>query len=195
MCSVGPAGSMAWGGCCRGAAGHSPGCAVPAAAPTPVRPSALPAMCLLPSHGYIWPEPWSQSHSPWPFLGAGRGWVRGGHNPGWRLCRCRLNPGGSVSVPDGALCSSLTILGFLGSGLPVPSRSATQQFGLLPLSSGGGTSIQALSLFAQTHGSGGAAGECRGLATPPHTPQSTSCPSPWQLTADVWGGGSTGPRF
>lgn len=82
--------------------------------------------------------------------------------------------GNSIFVPAHAFCSFLS---FLGPGLPcVCQILSTQEFGLLPLSFGGGVSVQALSLFARAHESGGAAGGCKESAMPPILS--------WSLAAD-----------
>lgn len=130
--------------CCTGGAHFSeaPQSSPPLVFPSTSSPShgAGPAHWRLGQRGVRGPQAWPEATPPLTVLGGG------------------------IFVPAHALCSSLS---FLGPGLPCVCQTlSTQQFGLLPLSSGGGASVQALSLFARAHESGGAAGGCKVSAMP-----------------------------
>lgn len=121
--------------CCTGGACSSE-------APLP----SLPCVCSLPLSTF------GLSHGAGPIrLGTGRGWIRG--DPGlqpyvWRLGHCQESQEATfLSQLVHPAAAPLPSSAFWAQGCPI-SPDQQMAMGLLPLSSGGGASIQALFLFA-----------------------------------------------
>lgn len=173
--------------------GHSWPCSWPCctggAYPSELPRPSLPCICTL-SWGTSSPSHGASPTYLVPFVGLVEAGSERSHRPqAWlETLHHRLSPGWQYFCPSSCTLQLPHHPQLFGPwAAPELLSSSSLQFGLSPLPSGGGASSRPYSSLPKpTDQELPLEGTRRWQCLP-------SCSGPWQLTADVWGGGPTGP--